>query len=157
MTRLAYILATCLGTGYSPKAPGTAGTLFALILFFLFPQWTGWILFISMMILFFIGVWVSDIVEKDSGIHDAQLINLDEFVGMGLSILWFPEQSRFWVLILGFLFFRLYDITKPFPINKSQNAPGGWGVMLDDVIAGIFANISLRFIFFLTTLVHYGR
>lgn len=157
MKRLAYLLATCLGTGYSPVAPGTAGTLFALLVFSFFGQLQGWTLLLLLVALFFIGVWASTLVEKDSGKHDAQLINIDEFVGMGLSILWFPDSIRLWTLVLGFVFFRLFDITKPYPVNISQNAPRGWGVMLDDVIAGVYANLSLRLVLWLYALLSHVR
>ncbi len=96
-----------------------------------------WILF-----LFFTGVWAATVIEKEAG-KDAGIITIDEWCGMWISLLFLP-LSPFWIPLMGFVFFRLFDIWKPFPIDKLQNIKGGWGVMLDDVAAGILANLLLR-------------
>jgi phosphatidylglycerophosphatase A len=146
--RLARLIATGLATGYSPAAPGTAGSLLALLVLWLLPP-AGPVFFASVLCpLFFLGVWASSRVEAEEvrkgGKHDPSIVNVDEIVGMGLSVVFLPPSaSRLW-LIAGFLLFRLFDIVKPFPANRSQRLPRGWGIMMDDVIAGIYANIILQ-------------
>jgi phosphatidylglycerophosphatase A len=147
MNPIARLLATGLCTGYSPVAPGTAGSLLALILlWFLHPS--DFILGSCIVILFFPGVWASTRVEREEvqkgGKSDPSIVNVDEIVGMGLSVIFLPDAvSKAW-LIAGFLLFRVFDIFKPFPANRAQNLPGGWGIMIDDVIAGIYANAVLQ-------------
>ena len=147
MEPIARLVATGFYTGYSPVAPGTAGSLFALaILWFLDPSDS--FLGPGLVLLFFLGVWVSTRVEREEirqgGKHDPSIVNIDEIAGMGLSVVFLPHSvSRAW-LIAGFLLFRVFDIVKPFPANRAQNLPGGWGIMIDDVIAGIYANAVLQ-------------
>jgi phosphatidylglycerophosphatase A len=147
MDSVARLIATGLCTGYSPVAPGTAGSLLALaIVWFLRPSDT--FLGAGLVLLFFPGVWASTRVEREEvrkgGKSDPSLVNIDEIVGMGISVIFLPYSvSRAW-LIAGFLLFRVFDIVKPFPANRAQNLPGGWGIMIDDVIAGIYANAVLQ-------------
>jgi len=146
--RLARLIATGLATGYSPVAPGTAGSLLALMALWLLPPVNA-VFFVSALgPLFLLGVWASSRVEAEEvrkgGKHDPSIVNVDEIMGMGLSVAFLPaSMSRIW-LVAGFLLFRLFDIVKPFPANRSQRLPGGWGIMMDDVIAGIYANAVLR-------------
>ncbi len=138
-------LGTTFFTGYSPFAPGTVGSLVALLLILLFPQLMNLMPFL-IPIFFFIGVWISTQLEKEMG-KDASLITIDEWCGMWISLLFIPLKP-IWIPLAAFGFFRLYDIWKPFPINKSQNLSGGWGVMIDDVLAGVFAIISMRLLLY---------
>ena len=156
MKRLSYVLATGFGTGYSPFAPGTAGALFFMLV-------AGWWFPTSALgyqvgltvLLFVISVYTSTVVEKDlikrlgeeKG-HDAGMIVIDEIVGMALALVAIPVS--YYSIITAFVLFRVFDITKPFPINKSQKLPSGWGITLDDVIAGIFANILVQLFRFFT-------
>jgi len=100
-------------------------------------------------VLFFIGVWAASRIEKETKIEDNQIIVIDEIVGMLVTVALF-EKHLIW-LIVGFFLFRLFDIVKPFPANASEKLPHGWGVMIDDVVAGIYSAFSLRLIYFLIT------
>lgn len=135
------ILATGLLSGYFPVGPGTVGSLLGLLILLFVPFIQSYLLVASLVVLF-IGVWVSTIIEVSDG-KDASIINIDELCGMWISLLFLP-LSPYWIPILGFVFFRIFDIWKPYPVNKLQDMKGGWGVMLDDVAAGILANLLLR-------------
>lgn len=140
--KLAYIFATGIGSGYSPFAPGTVGSLFALIIFVVLPF--GNIHWLAICILFFfIGVWAAKIVEEKHG-NDPGIIVIDEFVGQWISLLFLPRTIM--VYLAAFLLFRIFDILKPFPANDSQKLTHGWGVMIDDVIAGIYTNLVLQIV-----------
>lgn len=146
MNRFYRLLATGLYTGYSPIAPGTAGSVLALIVYFLIPGFREWILLLTTLILFFIGVIAASEVEKTDG-HDASIINVDEIVGMWIALLFLPGGLSFVWIVGSFFLFRGFDIWKPFPINHSQKLSGGWGVMVDDLLAGVYTNLILRLIY----------
>ncbi|MBD3287366.1 phosphatidylglycerophosphatase A [candidate division KSB1 bacterium] len=142
------LISTACGVGYSPVAPGTAGSIFALLIYFFIPE--NYFVFIStIFLLFIIGVWASTAIEKESiekhghvkG-HDPQIVVIDEVVGMLITLIAIPGTWN-WV-IAGFVLFRIFDITKIYPINISQKMPRGWGIMMDDVLAGIYANLVLQ-------------
>ncbi len=140
-----HFLAFGFGSGLSPKAPGTAGTLMALILYLLLAQ-LSLPLYLGMLLLSFaIGIYLCDRSSKLLGIHDHGGIVWDEFVGYWITMLVAPS-GWVWVLI-GFILFRLFDILKPFPINVfDKHIHGGLGIMLDDAIAGSFAWLCLQLI-----------
>ncbi len=152
MKTCAKIIGSTFGCGFSPLAPGTVGSLFALILLWFVSPLSN-VLLISLVILFFVvGVWAATECEKDWG-HDAGRIVWDEVVGMMVAVVALPAN---WMVFLGaFAAFRFFDILKPFPINASQRLPHGWGVMVDDLLAGIYANIVLQILVrvFFTSLV----
>jgi phosphatidylglycerophosphatase A len=141
---LLYAAGSVLGCGYIPIAPGTFGSLAAVLAIYFISPATE-ILISSIIFIFFTGVYISYKIEKEKG-HDAQIIVIDEFAGQCISLLFLPDTVLF--LFLAFVLFRFFDILKPFPINKSQSLPGGWGVMTDDVIAGLYSNLILHFILF---------
>ena len=145
--RLIYLLGTGFGSGYSPIAPGTIGSLVAVFLFALIPLSHTYWLFIAMLT-FLAGIRISGYIEVKTE-KDPGFIVIDEFVGQWISLLFLPRSIS--VFLAGFFLFRLLDILKPFPANLSQKIDGGLGVMLDDVWAGIYTNlilqISTRFIF----------
>jgi phosphatidylglycerophosphatase A len=138
--KLKYLLATGFGTGYSPYASGTVGSLAACLLFIFIPL-DDYIWLAISIAMFFIGIWVSGIVEKDIG-KDPGIVVIDEFVGQWIALLFLPKTI--WILIAGFLVFRILDIIKPFPAADLEELDGGVGIMLDDVIAGIYTNIALH-------------
>ena len=143
MNRLSRFIATSFYTGYFPFAPGTVGSLVALVLFWFIPGLRDVPLLVLVVVGFFVGVWVAGNVEKMDG-HDASIINVDEMVGMWLAVLFLPrELSGVW-WVGAFLLFRLFDVFKPFPVGQSQRLPGGWGVMMDDVLAGLYTNLSIQ-------------
>ncbi|MFH1006019.1 MAG: phosphatidylglycerophosphatase A [Candidatus Latescibacterota bacterium] len=132
------------GVGLSPLAPGTAGSLLGLLIYVLLPRWPpiAWVGMIG--VFFFVGIRAATRAETLWG-HDAGRIVIDEIVGMWVALLFLPRDSVRTAL-LCFLLFRLCDIVKPFPAYRSQRLPAGWGVMVDDVIAGIYANGLVRLV-----------
>lgn len=143
MGKISHILATTFFTGYSPFAPGTAGALVGAALYYFSPFFSGYYLLSLTVIIFFIGVQVATVVEKRLG-HDAPEINIDELVGVWCTYLFIPRTHLLFVTIAGFILFRFFDIAKPPPVNQSQKLRKGWGVMTDDLLAGIYANAALR-------------
>jgi phosphatidylglycerophosphatase A len=137
------LLATGFGSGLSPKAPGTAGTVAALLLFAFYTQThSGWYLGLC-VVSFALGVLICDRASNHLGVHDHGGIVWDEFVGMWLTMLWVPIAWQ--TLLVGFILFRLFDIIKPWPISwLDRQVSGGMGIMVDDVVAGIFANLCLQ-------------
>ena len=135
--RADYFLAFGLGSGLVPVAPGTAGSALGLILFIPalhapFLVQLGIIIAGAVL-----GVWISGRVSADMEVKDPSGIVWDEFVGMWITLLWLP--SLVW-LIPAFLLFRFFDILKPWPVNVAdERLDGGMGIMLDDVIAGLYA------------------
>ncbi len=138
-----YLIATALGSGYSPVAPGTAGSILAVVLIYLFSPVPGWLLLTILVLLFFVGVYTSTEVEKELG-EDPSRVVIDEVVGMGISVLWLPTDYR--LFLIAFVLFRVFDILKPPPINRSQQLPRGWGIMIDDVLAGVYSLIVVHLI-----------
>ena len=143
MNVVAKIIGTGLCTGFSPWAPGTAGSLLALILSFAVSDKSSPLFIGAVLLLIPVGVWAAGRLETRYG-HDASLITVDEMAGMGIALLFLPGGNVLIRSLSAFVLFRIFDITKPFPINDVQKVPGGWGVMLDDLIAGLFANLLGR-------------
>ncbi|MDP2209021.1 MAG: phosphatidylglycerophosphatase A [Bacteroidota bacterium] len=137
----ARIIATGLFTGYSPIAPGTAGSALGLTIFFISGVGDTYFFIPLIIITFFIGVLTSSILEKSLG-SDPSVVVIDEIVGMWISLLFLP--SNLIIMISAFLLFRIFDIVKPFPCRRAEKLKLGWGIMLDDVIAGIYANLLLQ-------------
>jgi len=120
-------------------APGTVGALVVLILLLALGSPGFWGLVLWSLVVFAVGVWASGEAERDYG-HDAGKINIDEVVGMLLAALGTGGGTL--SLILAFLLFRVFDVVKPFPADTAQSLPGGWGVMVDDVVAGLYAAVA---------------
>ena len=138
-----HLLAFGLGSGASPKAPGTTGTLAAIPLFLLLQPLDPWIYLAITLFLFMIGIWICDRTSRDLGVHDHGGIVWDEWVGL-LVTLWLMPDGWVW-LAAGFLLFRFFDILKPWPIGWiDKKVSGGFGIMLDDLIAGFFAFLILQ-------------
>jgi phosphatidylglycerophosphatase A len=139
---LIYALGTGLGSGFSPIAPGTAGSILALLIFYLLPLTIpGWLIVIA--VTYTAGIWISGKIEAEKG-QDPGLVVIDEFIGQWITLFTLP---RSWAWLLGgFLLFRLFDIWKPFPVFQSQKLPGGWGIMTDDVLAGLYGLILMHLI-----------
>jgi len=137
-----YIIATGFGCGYFPKMPGTFASLIAVLIYWFFPVESLSLLIIA-VVLFVIGVPTATVVERTEG-KDSGKIVIDEFSGQFLTFVFIPFSGM--NIILGFILFRIFDIWKPYPINKSQNLPNGWGVMIDDILAAVYANVVLRLI-----------
>ncbi|OQX71960.1 MAG: hypothetical protein B6D62_00730 [Candidatus Cloacimonas sp. 4484_275] len=147
MKKLSLIVSTLFGTGYFPKAPGTAGTIVAALFYYFFlmkfiSSFASELIFTAILI--FSGIisviFVSE-AEKILG-HDNGKIVVDEFIGFLFALLFLPKTLM--VIIIAFILFRIFDIFKPEPVNVLQKLSGGWGVLADDVMAGIYANFSLQ-------------
>lgn len=138
----ACLLAFGFGAGALPKAPGTWGTLLAVPFYFLL-QPMPWLLYAGLLVaLFALGVWCSTIAARRLGVHDHPAIVWDEMVGYWTTMIAAPA-GWIWVLI-GFMLFRLFDIWKPWPIRATERRiSGGLGIMIDDVIAGVFAGLIM--------------
>jgi phosphatidylglycerophosphatase A len=131
------------GSGAVPKAPGTAGTLVAVIMYLLLPQISPLIYVSLLLISFVFGVWICGKTAHDIGIKDPSGIVWDEFVGYWITMFMAPS-GWIWVII-GFVLFRLLDIVKPWPIKwADKQIGGGMGIMLDDVLAGIMAALCMQ-------------
>ena len=138
-------LSTGLGTGFVPKAPGTAGAFLALfvwlILYWLLSPMALLLTTISLIVLItIVGIWTSNVMEKFWG-KDPRTVNIDEFVGTWIPLLIAPcGQNTIPLAIVGFVSFRLIDIFKPLGCRWIDvNVAGGLGVMLDDILAGVYA------------------
>jgi len=143
MKKVAYIFGTGLGSGYVPVAPGTAGSLAALLIYYMIPLPDScWLLITA--IFFLLGLWSSSVIEKELG-KDPSRVVIDEWVGQWLTLLFLPRSTL--TMLTGFFLFRVLDIIKPFPAQKSQQLKGGLGIMIDDVIVALYGNIVLQIIF----------
>ena len=127
--------ATFFYLGKLPFAPGSWGSLGALALWLFLPLSYAVHLAV-ILILFILGVYSSNKVAEDMDDHDPSEVVIDEVVGMGISLFMLPHSLGLY--ILAFILFRFFDILKPSFIYRLQNLPGGWGIMLDDVLAGLF-------------------
>lgn len=172
----ASLVATCLGVGHIPFAPGTFGTIFGIILLViltfqpragLFSQEALLPIFYSLTILLYVlGAWAADVYGKRTGKEDASEIVIDEVVGMWIAVgvvipvygalLAYDKDAFLYFLVLspafllaGFILFRVFDIRKPWLVGWAErHFKGGHGVMMDDVIAGVYAAIAFYILFF---------
>lgn len=141
-------IATGFGSGYSPIAPGTAGALLAMLI------WWGYSLlfsycisipvltFIVIVIFTFAGVWSSSVVEKYWG-KDPSRVVVDEMVGTWIALLAVPEGAHWGYMLAAFVLFRFFDIVKPFGVRKMECLPSGFGIMADDILAGVYGFIVI--------------
>ena len=145
LNRFFLILATGFGVGYSPIAPGTLGTLIAIPVYYFLSEIPSPLYEITLIGFFFLSVWISENAETFFGRKDDPRIVIDEMIGFLITMLWIPKTTRF--IIIGFFLFRFFDILKPYPIRHlERRLKRGWGVVLDDVMAGVYANILLHLI-----------
>jgi phosphatidylglycerophosphatase A len=149
MKSVSVYLSTLCGIGFIPGAPGTWGSIAAALVYFILPDaalhgWVGHLLFLGGILAgSVVSVPIISAAEKHLG-HDNGKIVLDEFWGYMLAVWFLPKNL---VVIIGaFVLFRVFDIAKPGPVNRIQSLPGGWGVMADDLLAGLFANGILQIV-----------
>lgn len=139
------ILATGFASGLSPKAPGTFGTLAAIPVYLLVSQFNASLYIISVLLMFVVGILLCNKATEILQVHDHPGIVWDEFVGYLITMFMVPGNFTF--IVLGFFLFRFFDILKPWPIKYlDQQVKGGFGIMIDDVLAGVMANIVLQII-----------
>lgn len=141
-------LGTWFGCGLVPKAPGTMGTLGAVPLYWLVVRGAGQLgVAVTALLVTAIAVWAASIMQRDLGIEDPQVVVIDEVAGMLVTMVAVTAFS--WrATAAGFLLFRLLDTWKPWPIRKFEALPSGWGIVMDDVAAGVIgsaAMLGLRF------------
>lgn len=130
------MLASVFGAGYAPAASGTVGSFVTVVAVWLLPL-TPLRIAVALVVVVLVGIWAGSRVERVLGKKDPGIIVIDEVAGMLLSVILLPRTIL--VLITAFLLFRLFDIWKPFPARESQALTGGMGVMVDDLIAGVYA------------------
>ena len=143
LTSPVHFLAFGFGSGLSPKAPGTMGTLAAILLYLLLMNLplTGYLL--AVLLISVVGIWICGESSRRLGVHDHGGIVWDEFAGFLLTMTAAP-QGWAWI-VLGFALFRLFDIWKPWPVRVAdRQLHGGLGIMLDDILAGIYAWLVLQ-------------
>jgi len=140
---LIVFLATGCFSGFLPRMPGTWGTFAAVPLVMLVHRGTWWVEGAAAAVFFLIAVWIAGRAEELLDARDARPIVIDEMCGFLVSLLWLPLTPL--TVIAGFLLFRFFDIMKPPPIRSlERRLPGGWAVVMDDVLAGIYTMIVLR-------------
>ena len=138
-----HFLAFGFGSGLSPFAPGTAGTLAAIPLYLLLVQLPFWGYVAVLLVMSLVGIWICGESSRRLGVHDHGGIVWDEFAGYLLTMLAAPAG---WVwMVVGFCLFRLFDIWKPWPVRwVDREVSGGFGIMFDDILAGIYAWLALQ-------------
>jgi phosphatidylglycerophosphatase A len=145
VTRLAVFIATAGYTGYFPFAPGTVGSAVGLVVYLLVWWAQSPVVEAALILaLFGAGVWAGTTAERYFGGVDPGPIVLDEVVGMLITLAFIPVGLS--GAVAGFVLFRIFDVIKPFPANRLEALHGGLGVMADDAMAAVYANISLRLV-----------
>lgn len=139
---LATVLATGFGAGYSPFAPGTAGSAVGLLLYWPLARLAAAELAIAIAAAFLVGVLAASDVARRTGREDPGIVVVDEIVGMWVSLALLPLTLA--TALAGFVAFRAMDVIKPYPARELEGLPRGWGIMADDLMAGVYANLLLR-------------
>jgi phosphatidylglycerophosphatase A len=144
-TKLAELVATWFGCGYSPKAPGTVGSVAALLIGIALHEWlgfAGWHFAVLAAVTFPLAVWAADVTARVKHLKDPQIVVVDEVIGQWIALAGASVLN--WKTYLAALaLFRLFDIFKPPPVRQLEALPGGVGINADDVMAGIYAAILL--------------
>jgi phosphatidylglycerophosphatase A len=143
---LARLIATWFYCGYVPKGPGTAGSLGALLVAWPLVAWAGWnaqafaLLAAASLVP---AIWAAGRMAQDTGSKDPQTVVVDEVVGQWIALAAVPSLDDWECWLAAFVLFRLFDIWKPWPVRSLEKIPGGAGIVLDDVGAGIYAALVL--------------
>jgi phosphatidylglycerophosphatase A len=140
LRRLGVFVATCAHVGYAPIAPGTFGSLVALVLYYVIRRQQSTALeFGAIAVIAVIGLWSATEAEHHFGGIDPGPVVIDEVVGMLITLALHPVTV--WGAVMGFSVFRVLDIVKPWPARRLELLPGGFGVVLDDMMAGVYGNL----------------
>jgi len=147
IVKIKEFLFTGFYSGYSPVAPGTAGTLVGMACYILFYLTFGqeYIILVNILLVAFLlfpAIWLGDAGEEFFSVKDAQEVVLDEMMGYWITMLFLPFNWK--LAVAGFILFRILDIVKPWPAGKLQDLRGGLGIMIDDYIAGVYGCILLN-------------
>ncbi len=145
--RLQTVIGTGFFTGYSPIAPGTAGSLLTLLILWLLPDFNPLTELIVCIILYAAGIWSASALEKEWG-KDPGRVTIDEVAGMAFALFALPKTI--WIWLSAFILFRIFDIFKPGPVKTAEFLPGAYGIMADDIAAGIMANIACWVLLWIT-------
>lgn len=152
--RMATIVGSVFGIGFIPFAPGTFASLVAALCYLCFPSMSHFGIFVPLVAgTAVFGVWSGTVMEKKYG-RDPSTVVIDEVAGQWTALVALPSHPV--QILLAFLFFRVFDILKPGPIDDLQRLPGGWGIMADDLLAGVAANLSVRLVMFFISLLPYS-
>ena len=141
MKPIHYLFATGLGVGNIPPMPGTYGSLLGAAIFLLIQVYQIEIKVVAILAVVVLGAYTASKIEKTTGVNDNNIIVIDEIAGMWITLLFVPMQL--WWIISAIVLFRIIDIVKPYPIKKIERLKRGYGVMLDDVAAGLYAGTVL--------------
>ena len=148
LTNPVHCLAFGFGSGLAPKAPGTVGTLMAVVLYLLLSQLPLLVYAVVVLVAFIMGIYLCGKTADDLGVHDHPGIVWDEFVGFWITM--FAVPAGWLWLVIGFALFRLFDIWKPWPIKLfDKTMKTGLGIMIDDVLAGVYALVLLQALVYL--------
>ncbi len=142
LDRVLILFVTAGYAGFSRLAPGTVGSLVGLLLYLPLASSPALVPPLAAVAMFFLGVFASSHVANIWRVKDPQAIVIDEIVGMWIALLWLPFEMVYFAG--AFLAFRLFDIFKPFPARQAEGLPAGWGIMVDDVVAGVYANLAIH-------------
>jgi phosphatidylglycerophosphatase A len=134
--RLAYLLAIWFGCGRFPKMPGTAGTIGAVPLYLLLVKGGPWLVAAGAAVVTLVGVWAATQVVRHTGIKDPQIVCIDEAAGVLITLAAAPYTWQ--GVLASVVLFRVFDQLKPWPARQAEQLPEGWGVVLDDVLAGLW-------------------
>lgn len=143
MNRLAVLIGTFGYVGYFPIAPGTAGSLAALLLYFPLRSAASPVLeAAAIVVVFAVGTWAASGTERALQRTDPGPVVIDEVLGMLITLAFLPVSPA--GIAAGFLLFRVFDVVKPYPAGRLERLPGGLGIMADDAMAGVYAHLALR-------------
>ncbi len=145
MKTAARLLATWFHCGYAPKGPGTAGSLAAILIAWLLHEFAGvGSLGFAILALALTGpaIWAADVTARETGLKDPQIVVVDEVVGQWIAVAG-ASQLNWKSWIAAFVLFRAFDIWKPPPVRQLERLPGGTGIVLDDVMAGVYAALVM--------------
>lgn len=147
MPKLKPIIGSFFYAGFLPNAPGTWGSFFALFPIYFVGMYTPWYgMALFTLVCSLLTIWVAEACEKEWGGDPSPLV-MDEFAGQGMAFIGLPfataNMNIFLLLVLGFIFFRFFDIKKPLGVDALQKLPGGLGILIDDLLAGFYAFLCL--------------
>ena len=143
------ITATFFGVGYFPVAPGTMTSAIIVLLYKFFLHRLSWPIYLLLFfVLFALGIIVSDVYSRMLKKEDPRTVVIDEAAGQLIAL--FLLSPQWSICAASFLLFRFFDIVKPYPIKRVETFPGGFGIMLDDIVAAIFAGILINLFLLLT-------
>lgn len=142
MKRLALLVATSGGAGYSPIAPGTAGSAVGVVIFWFTRHWPLAWQAALLLVISLVGTWAGSVAAEHFGREDPGQVVVDEVAGQLLTLI--ATGASLPGMVLGFFVFRALDIVKPWPANRFERLPGGVGIMADDLMAGVYGNLALQ-------------